>query len=136
VFADAAALRADRAVGPEFRFHEVIGSLFVVEVFGGEDGHGVLLVDSVCTIIYIVFCLVNRTAYMTFNKATDALFDRVTHEDLAKELGASVPSIRQARLGDEAHGHRTPPEGWERAVRVLAEGRIKHFQRLLGQLGN
>jgi hypothetical protein len=72
---------------------------------------------------------------MTFNKATDALFDRVTHEDLAKALGASVPSIRQARLSDDSQAHRTPPEGWERAVRALAEGRIKHFQRLLGHLG-
>jgi hypothetical protein len=71
---------------------------------------------------------------MDFNKATNALFDRVTHEDLAKELGASVPSIRQARLADDSHAHRTPPEGWERAVRALAEGRIKHFQRLLASL--
>lgn len=72
---------------------------------------------------------------MNFKAATDALFDRVTHDELAAELGASVPSIRQARLSDDATAHRTAPEGWERAVKVLAEDRIRHFQKLLGQLG-
>ena len=72
---------------------------------------------------------------MDFKKATDTLFDRVTHEDLAAELGSSVPAIRQARLGGKAHGHREPPPDWERAVKALAEGQINHFQRLLGQLG-
>jgi hypothetical protein len=71
---------------------------------------------------------------MDFNKATDALFDRVTHEDLASELGVSVPSIRQARLNGKAIGHREPPPDWESGVKALAEGQVRHFQKLLAAL--
>ena len=67
---------------------------------------------------------------MNFKAATDALFDRVTHDDLAHEIGASVPSIRQARLDDDAKAHRTPPDGWESAARKLAEKQARHFERL------
>src|SRR5690349_16050395 len=95
----------------------------------------VLSLDFVCTMIYTLSCLVNRSAYMNFKAATDALFGRVTHEDLAHQLGASVPSIRQARLDNDAHAHRTPPEGWEQAVKALAEGRVRHYQRLISRLG-
>ena len=35
---------------------------------------------------------------MNFREATDGLFSRVSHEDLARALGVSVASIRQARL--------------------------------------
>jgi hypothetical protein len=59
---------------------------------------------------------------MNFKDATDALFERVTHEDLAGALGVSVPSIRQARLDGKALAFRQPPEGWEKAVCV--SGRI------------
>lgn len=86
--------------------------------------------------IYNVLCLVNRTAYMDFKKATDALFDRVSHEDLAHELGVSVPAIRQARLTGTALGYRQPPQDWEQAVKTLAERRIRHYQKLASQLGN
>jgi hypothetical protein len=72
---------------------------------------------------------------MDFKAATDALFHRVTHDDLAEELGVSVPSIRQARLEDEAHAHRSPPEGWEKGVKRLAERQVRHFQQLLARLG-
>lgn len=71
---------------------------------------------------------------MDFKTATDHLFNRVTHEELAHELGASVPAIRQARLDDSAHGFRSPPGEWEEAVRKLAEKQIKHYQKLAGAL--
>ena len=71
---------------------------------------------------------------MNFKAATDALFDRVTHDDLAHELGASVPAIRQARIDPKSEAFRYPPPGWEKAVKALAEARIKHLERLLGQL--
>jgi hypothetical protein len=71
---------------------------------------------------------------MNFKEATDALFERVTHEALADELGVSVPSIRQARLDSKATAHRQPPEGWERAVQHLAEERVKQYRRLIGEL--
>ena len=71
---------------------------------------------------------------MNFKDATDALFVRVSHDDLASELGVSLPSIRQARLDGKALAFRQPPEGWEKAVVSLAEGRIRHYQGLLRKL--
>lgn len=71
---------------------------------------------------------------MNFKEATDALFERVTHEDLAGSLGVSVPSIRQARLDGKALAFRQPPAGWEKAVATLAEARIRHYQGLVRKL--
>lgn len=71
---------------------------------------------------------------MDFKKTTDTLLDRVTHEELAGALGVSVPTIRQARLDPTAAAHRSPPEGWERAVLQIAEGRTKHYQQLADRI--
>ncbi len=68
---------------------------------------------------------------MDFREATDGLFARVDHEDLANELGVSVASIRQARLKPEAKARRTPPEDWQGAVIRLAEERVSHYRRLI-----
>ena len=69
-----------------------------------------------------------------FKRATDALFECVTHGELAEKLRVSIPSIRQARLDEEAKAHRNPPEYWESAIKALAESRVKHFQRLVWQM--
>jgi DNA-binding GntR family transcriptional regulator len=71
---------------------------------------------------------------MDFKKATDALLDRVTQEELAEKLGVSIPTIRQARLSEESMAYRTPPKAWHEAVRALAESRLRHFQNLIGQM--
>jgi hypothetical protein len=71
---------------------------------------------------------------MTFKKATDRLFSRVDHEDLAKALGVSVASIRQARLSPDALARRSPPPDWEAAVKRLAEERVLHFRKLVEEL--
>jgi len=71
---------------------------------------------------------------MTFKKATDRLFSRVGHEDLAKALGASVAAIRQARLSPDALAHRSPPSDWETAVLRLAEERVSHFRKLVEEI--
>jgi hypothetical protein len=84
--------------------------------------------------IYNERAVVNRTAYMTFKKATDRLFSRVHHEDLAKALGVSVASIRQARLSPGALAHRSPPPDWESAVLRLAEERLSHFRKLVEEI--
>ncbi len=68
---------------------------------------------------------------MNFRKATDALFEPVGHAELAKALGVSVALIRQARLNAEAAAHRSPPEGWEKAVADIAEKRAAHYRKLL-----
>jgi len=71
---------------------------------------------------------------MTFKKATDRLFSRIDHEDLAKALGVSVASIRQARLSPDALAHRSPPPDWEETVLRLAEQRMLHFRKLIEEL--
>ncbi len=71
---------------------------------------------------------------MNFKEATDGLFDRVGHEELADLLDVSVASIRQARLAATAKAHRNPPDKWEDAVIRLAEKRVFHYRRLIDQI--
>lgn len=72
---------------------------------------------------------------MDFKKATDELFERTDHEELAKALGVSVASVRQARLGQAAKAHRSPPANWEQAVAQLAKQQIERKLDLLKELG-
>jgi hypothetical protein len=71
---------------------------------------------------------------MDFREATDELFSRVDHEDLADLLGISVASIRQSRLNAMAKAHRSPPQNWGPAVIKLAEHRIRRYERLIEKL--
>lgn len=71
---------------------------------------------------------------MDFKEATDGLFDRIDHAELAQALGVSVASIRQARLDSKAKAFRAPPGGWERAAIRLAEARLMHYRRLIERL--
>jgi hypothetical protein len=73
---------------------------------------------------------------MNFKEATDGLFERVVHEELAKKLGVSVATIRQARLSAEAQAYRMPPKDWENAVIRLAEERVWHYRKLIEGLQN
>ena len=65
-----------------------------------------------------------------FRTATDDLLAAISHDELAKTLGVSVATVRQARLADDAKAHRNPPEGWERVVFKIAVERSNHFKRL------
>ena len=67
---------------------------------------------------------------MDFKKITDALYARITSDDLAKEAGVPVQSMRQARMDPEKGGKRPPPPGWAQAALRLAEKQAKHFQKL------
>jgi hypothetical protein len=79
--------------------------------------------------------IVNGGVYnMDFKQATDALFDNISHVDLAEALGVSVASIRQARLDRASAAHRSPPEAWKAAVIRLAEQRITHYRTLIDKL--
>jgi hypothetical protein len=71
---------------------------------------------------------------MDFRSTTDALFARLDHDDLAKALGVSIASIRQARLRDGAAAHRRPPNGWQEVILKLAEERHSHYGKLVDQL--
>lgn len=69
-----------------------------------------------------------------FRKATDELFAVVSHDELAKALGCSVATIRQARMAASAKAHRKPPEGWERVVAKMADGKAAAMARLASKL--
>ncbi len=69
-----------------------------------------------------------------FRKATDELLANITHEELAKVLGCSVATLRQARLAEAAKAHRKQPEGWEKAVAKLAENRSAALSKLADRL--
>jgi hypothetical protein len=71
---------------------------------------------------------------MNFREATDDLCDAVSHEELAKALGVSVATVRQARLRSDAKAHRAPPGDWKRAVTSLAKQRVEHYRVLLERL--
>lgn len=71
---------------------------------------------------------------MNFHEATNGLFDRVTHDDLAKALNVSVAAIRQARLSPNANAHRSPPDDWLPTVIRLAEDRVWHYRKLIEAL--
>lgn len=71
---------------------------------------------------------------MNFKEATDRLFDRISHEELADALGVSVASIRQTRLREDARAYRAPPQGWEEAALRLADKQRVHFERLAGAI--
>jgi hypothetical protein len=74
---------------------------------------------------------VKHSAYMNFKDATDGLFDRISHDELAEALGVSVASIRQARLPEGANASRKPPPGWEDQIIRLSERRIMHYRQLI-----
>jgi hypothetical protein len=71
---------------------------------------------------------------MNFKKATDELFVRAGHAELAKFLNVSVAAIRQARLSRTAKAYREPPKEWEKAIIRLAQERISRFRKLIHRL--
>src|SRR5258708_7703620 len=73
---------------------------------------------------------------MDFKEATESLCAGVPHEDLAKALGVSVATVRQARLKSDAKAHRRPPADWRNAVIKLAENRARRYSRLAENLRN
>jgi hypothetical protein len=73
---------------------------------------------------------------MDFREATENLCVPVTHGELAKALGVSVASIRQARLKPDANAHRSPPANWERTLIRLAEQQIYRYERLVKSLAD
>ena len=77
---------------------------------------------------------VNGCIYMNFREAIDALCTCLNHQDVAKALGVSVQTVRQARLKEDSDGFRAPPRNWERAVIRLAEARVSHYHKLLEKL--
>jgi hypothetical protein len=71
---------------------------------------------------------------MNFREATDFLFEGVDHARLAKELGVSIATVRQARLKPTAGAHRSPPAHWKEGVAKLAVAQMAHYRLLLEAL--
>jgi len=71
---------------------------------------------------------------MDFREATDNLCSKINHQDLAKAMGVSVQTVRQARLSNENDAQRTPPAEWRGALIRLAEERVFYYRRLIDQL--
>ena len=71
---------------------------------------------------------------MDFREATDALCETLDHEDVARALGVSVQSVRQARLTNANKARREPPRDWPYAVIRLAEQQIMRSRHLIEQV--
>jgi hypothetical protein len=71
---------------------------------------------------------------MEFRDAVDSVCDRIDHDDVAKALGVSVQTIRQARLDPKTQAHRSPPNEWQYALIRLAEERVWHYRKLIEEL--
>lgn len=71
---------------------------------------------------------------MDFKEATDELFERIDHAELAKQLGVSIATVRQARLNPKAAARRSPPATWREGVIRLAERRIIQYRQLIEDL--
>jgi hypothetical protein len=68
---------------------------------------------------------------MEFREAIDGLCEGVDHGDVAKALGVSVQTVRQARMRPNTNAHRSPPKDWQDAVIRLAEERVWHYRKLI-----
>lgn len=71
---------------------------------------------------------------MNFRESTDQLIKNVTLENLAKTMGVSVQSLRQARMSPDSSAYRRPPNGWEFAVCALAKDRIAALQNIINSI--
>ena len=65
-----------------------------------------------------------------YKEATDWLFERITAEDLAAELGVSQNTVARARLDPDTRGYRPPPAGWKQSAARLAGQRAADLLRL------
>ena len=89
---------------------------------------------DIYTHINEIYKHVNGRIYMNFREAIDALCTCLNHQDVAKALGVSVQTVRQARLKEDSDGFRAPPRNWERTVIRLAEARLSHYRKLIEKL--
>lgn len=71
---------------------------------------------------------------MDFHTAVTILSRQITTAEIAKAMGVSPYTIRQARLQDGAPGYRTAPKGWESAFIRLAEQRQAELTAMIERL--
>ena len=71
---------------------------------------------------------------MDFREATDKACDKLDHADLARAMGVSLQTVRQARLMMGSAARRSPPADWEHALIRLAEKQVWHYRQLIEEL--
>jgi hypothetical protein len=71
---------------------------------------------------------------MTFVEATNVFMVRVTLKDVARSIGCSTQTLKQARLSPKTTHHRRPPKGWEAVLVQLARARIMELEELARML--
>ena len=71
---------------------------------------------------------------MDFRDAIDGLCAKIDHDDVAKALGVSVQTVRQARMSIAAKAHREPPREWKDALIRLAEEQVWHYRELIEEI--
>ncbi len=76
----------------------------------------------------------NGEMHMNFREAVDAVCSYLSHEDVAKALGVSVQTVRQARVREDSAAFRMPPKNWKGPIIRLAEARVSHYRKLIEKL--
>ncbi len=71
---------------------------------------------------------------MNFREAVDAVCATLSHEDVAEALGASIQTVRQARMKPDSSAFRAPPKDWRHGIIRLAERRVMYYRKLVEQL--
>lgn len=71
---------------------------------------------------------------MDFREAVTRLTERHTRADLARELGVSFASVKQALLPETSAATRPPPAGWPAVLARLADERAERLQELAAEL--
>lgn len=71
---------------------------------------------------------------MTFQEMTDELLKCFTAAEIAERIGCSVGAVKQARLQPGTSGYRSPPPGWEKALKELARERGGDLLSLAGDV--
>jgi hypothetical protein len=71
---------------------------------------------------------------MEFKDAVDEVCAPISHADVAKSLGVSLQTVRQARLSSQAKAFRAAPNRWRDAMVRLAEERVWHYRKLIETL--
>lgn len=69
-----------------------------------------------------------------FRETTDELMTGISDIEIARALGCSVASVRQARLREGARARRSPPEGWELTIARLADQKALRLTKLAAKL--
>ena len=70
----------------------------------------------------------------TFRSSVDELLKGVSKKEIADSLKCSLASFEQARLGEHAKAHRSPPAEWNLGLAEAAQKRAEKLLKLAKKL--